>query len=195
MHARRSGFTLVEMMIALVLLGIVVTKLTIVIGEARSSYGRESARMAVEDRALYVLDQIAFAVMGSDRGTLNPDPALPAFSSLLRYQISMGVEDGEVVWSDPEVISLSPDGASVYWAQNEGEPEQRLVVWANNVSQLLEKEFLNGADDNDNQLNDESGLNFVIDRDSVTIRLTLVGEDSEGQTINHTVETTVTCRN
>jgi hypothetical protein len=133
--------------------------------------------------------------MGSDRGTLNPDPALPAFSSLLRYQISMGVEDGQVVWSDPEVISLSPDGGSVYWAQNEGEPEQRLVVWANNVSQLLEKEFLNGADDNQNQLNDESGLNFVIDRDSVTIRLTLVGEDGDGQIINHTVETTVTCRN
>ena len=193
--ARRSGFTLIELMIALVLLGIVVTKLTIVIGEARSSFGRESARMAIEDRALYVLDLIAFAVMGSDRGTLNPDPALPTFSSLLRYQISMGVEDGEVVWSDPEVISLTEDSRSVYWAVNEGEENERLVVWANNVSQLLEKELLNGADDNQNQLQDESGLNFVIDRDSVTIRLTLVGEDSGGNVIHHTVETTVTCRN
>lgn len=195
MAPRRSGFSLVEMMIALVLLGIVVTKLTIVIGEARDSFGRESARMSIEDRALYVLDQIAYAVMGSDRDTLTPDPSLPTFTSKLSYQISMGVEDGQVVWSEPEVIGLTEDGRSVYWAQNEGEENQRLVTWANNVSQLLEKEFLNGTDDNENGLMDENGLNFVIDRDSVTIRLTLVGEDSEGETIRHTVETTVTCRN
>ncbi len=195
MTPRRSGFSLVEMMIALVLLGIVVTKLTIVIGEARDSFGRESARMSIEDRALYVLDQIAYAVMGSDRDTLTPDPSLPTFTSKLRYQISMGVEDGQVVWSEPEVIGLTEDGRSVYWAQNEGEEDQRLVTWANNVSQLLEREFLNGTDDNENGLMDENGLNFVIDRDSVTIRLTLVGEDSEGETIRHTVETTVTCRN
>lgn len=196
MHsARRAGFSLIEMMIAVVLLGIVVTKLTIVIGEARSSFGRESARMGIEDRALYVLDQIAYAVMGSDRGSLFPDNELPTFTSSLRYRVSMGVEDGQVVMSDPEVISLSEDGRSVYWAQNEGEANERLVVWANNVSQLLEEELLNGADDNQNDLTDESGLNFAIDRSSVTIRLTLVGEDSSGQTIHHTVETTVTCRN
>lgn len=192
---RTSGFSLVEAMIAIVLLGIVVTKLTIVIDQARDSYGQESARMAIEDRALYVLDQVAYAVMGSDRDSLLPDPSLPTFTSRLQYQVSMGVEDGEVVLGDPEVIALTDEGNSLYWAQNEGQANERLVTWANNVSQLLEEELLNGADDNGNGLLDESGLNFVIDRDSVTIRLTLAGEDSSGKPIRHTVQTTVTCRN
>ena len=191
----RSGFSLVEVMIAVVLLGIVVAKLTIVIDQARDSYGHESARMAVEDRALYVLDRIAMAIMASDRESLDPEPELPTFTSRLKYQVSLGVEDGEVVWGDPEVISLDDSGESLYWAKNEGLPNQQLSTWANNVSQLLEEELLNGADDNANGLFDESGLNFVIDRNSVTIRLTLEGEDTDGRPIHHTVETTVTCRN
>lgn len=192
---KTSGFSLVEAMIAIVLLGIVVTKLTIVIDQARDSYGQESARMAIEDRALYVLDQVAYAVMSADRDSLLPDPSLPTFTSRLQFQVSMGVEDGEIVLGDPEVIALTDEGSSLYWAQNEGEENERLVTWANNVSELLGEELLNGADDNGNGLLDESGLNFVIDRNSVTIRLTLAGEDSRGKPIRHTVQTTVTCRN
>ena len=196
MNARRSGFTLVELMIALVLLGIVVTKLTIVIGEARSSFGRESARMAVEDRALYVLDQIAFAVMGSDRGTLNPDPALPAFSSLLRYQISMGVEDGEVVWSAPQRIALTNDtGRQVTWFEQPGLANERRVAWSNWVTQLFEGEVANGLDDNRNGLKDEKGLSFDLDGDSVIIRLTIEKPGVDGEPIVKTLQTRVTCRN
>jgi len=191
----RSGFSLVELMIALVLLGVVVAKLTIVVEEAQRSHGRETARMAIEDRALQVLDRISYAIMGSDRETLFPDPSMPTFTPRLEYRVSMGVEDGQVVLGDEEVISVTQDGSSVYWAENEGQANERLVVWSNDVSQLLEEELLNGSDDNANGLSDESGLNFVIDRNSVTIRLTLQGEDSEGQIIDHTVEATVTCRN
>ena len=195
MRTSRSGFSLIELMIALALLGIVVAKLTIVIDEARTSHGHQSASMAIEDRALYVLDKIAYAILGSDRDTLFPDNAMPTFTDRLNYKVSLGVEDGVVVWGEPEVIALSADGTSVYWAENEGEVEERLITWANNVSELLENEILNNGDDNANGLSDESGLNFVLDGDSVTIRLTLRGEDSDGRVINHTVETVVTCRN
>lgn len=194
--AARRGFSVVEMMIALVLLAVVVTKLTIVIGEARNTQSRESSHMILEDRARQVLDRISYAIMGSDAQSLIPDTEFPAHHSELRYRVSMGVEDGEVVWSDPEVIGVSEeDRNQIYWGRNVGEANERIVVWCNVVSELLEDEFANGIDDNENGLADEDGLTFVLDRSSVTIRITLRGEGDDGTPIRHTVETTVTCRN
>ena len=193
---RSAGFSLIEAMIALVLLGVVVTKLTIVIGEARNTQSRESSHLILEDRARQVLDRISYAIMGSDAQSLIPDTEFPAHHSELRYRVSMGVEDGAVVWSDPEIIGLSPlDPNQIYWGTNVGEANERIIVWCNVVSDLLEDEFANGMDDNANGLADEDGLTFVLDRSSVTIRITLRGEDDSGNEIRHTVQTMVTCRN
>ena len=53
----------------------------------------------------------------------------------------------------------------------------------------------NGVDDNGNGLIDEQGLAFTIFRNTVTIRLSLLRLSADGQPIEKTVETTVTCRN
>ncbi len=193
---REAGFSLVEVMIALVLLTVVIAKLTMVAGAASRTHQRESASMALEDRALQVLDQVSYAIMGSDADSLVPDNEFPAHHSELRYRVSLGVEAGEVVWGDVEVIGLNPtNNSQMYWGQNVGEPGERFVVWCNTVGDLLENELLNGQDDNDNGLADEDGLTFVLDRRSVRIRLTLSGTDENGNAIEHTVETLVTCRN
>ena len=83
----------------------------------------------------------------------------------------------------------------MYWGQNPGEASERIVIWANTVSQMLEDEVMNGVDDNQNDLADELGLSFVLDRQSVTIRLTLERTRDEGKRIQVTQSTTVTCRN
>lgn len=191
----RTGFTVVEVVIALALVGLVLTKLTLVMDEARRAHQEESITMALDDQAMELLDRIAFALVGSSAESLDPTPVAPFYSGTIHYQISLGVEDGEVVWSDPEVIGLSEDSGQVYWGQNVGQAGERLVVWANTVSEMLEDELLNGVDDNGNDLADEVGLAFVLDQKAVTIRLTLERERDDGQKIQVTKETTVTCRN
>jgi hypothetical protein len=76
-----------------------------------------------------------------------------------------------------------------------GEAEERVVAWANTVSEMLQDELMNGVDDNDNDLADELGLSFVLDARSVTIRLSLERAADDGKKVQVTKETTVTCRN
>lgn len=193
--ARRAGFTVIELMIALTLVGLVLTKLTLVMDEARRAHQDESLSMALEDQAIELLDKIAYAIVGSSAESLDPLPIAPFPSATIRYEVSLGVEDGATVWSDPEVIGLEEDTGQVYWGQNVGEINERMVVWANTVSEMLEDELLNGVDDNDNDLADELGLAFVLQESSVTIRLSLERTRDDGKRIQVTRETTVTCRN
>lgn len=192
---RRAGFTVIETVIAMTLIGLVLTKLTLVMEEARRAHQDESISMALDDQAMELMDKIAFAIVGSSAESLDPLPVAPFPCATLHYQISLGVEDGVPVWSDPEVIGLSEQSRQVYWGQNVGEVGERIVVWADTVSEMLEDELLNGIDDNQNDLADELGLAFVLDEKSVTIRLSLERTRDDGKKIQVTKETTVTCRN
>jgi hypothetical protein len=193
--AGRAGFTVIETVIALTLIGLVLTKLTLVMDEARRAHEDESLSMALEDQAMELIDRISYALVGAAHDKLTPALESPFYAAEIRYQISLGVEDGEVVWGDPELIGLKEDTGQVYWGQNVGEANERIAVWANTVSDMLEDELLNGVDDNKNDLADELGLSFVLDAKSVTIRLTLERERTGGKKIQVTRETTVTCRN
>jgi hypothetical protein len=186
---------LVEAIIALALIGLVVTKLTLVMEEARRAHQEESVALALEDQAMILLDRVAYAIVGASAERLTPVHVAPWSAAEIRYQVSLGVEDGEPVWSDPEVIGLLEDTGQVYWGQNVDTQDERIVVWANTVSEMLEDELLNGVDDNQNDLADELGLAFVVDEKSVTIRLTLERVRDGGERLQVTKETTITCRN
>jgi prepilin-type N-terminal cleavage/methylation domain-containing protein len=194
-RGRRAGFTLIETVIAMALIGLVLAKLTLVMDEAQRAHRDESVAMALEDQAMELMDRISFAIIGASRDKLEPTLGAPFHGEEISYQVSLGVEDGKVVWSDPEKIGLTPESGQVYWGQNVGQLNERKVIWANTVSEMLEDELLNGVDDNGNDLADELGLAFVIDGDSVTIRLSLERTSHAGKTIQVTKETTVTCRN
>lgn len=190
-----AGFTLIEAAIALALLVVVLAKLTMMMNSAARSSDVETKSTALDDQARIVLDKVAFAIAGASRESLIPDPESPLYSSELRYELSLGVQDGEVVWTEPEAIRMSNEGGQVIWSQNPGAADERRVVWCNIARPLLEGELPNGQDDNGNGLVDENGLTFVVRDDLVEIRLTLERTDSQGVTYTHTVETAVTCRN
>lgn len=193
MHSRRAGFTAIELSVVLVLLVIVAIKAAMLFDFAAKSQIEDTAELALEDQARRTLDQVAFAVMGANRETLFPDPDSPNHDHRVWYEVSLGVEDGEVVWADPEEISGA--NSKVVWSQNPGQADERRVVWSNVVRPFLEGEIQNGQDDNGNGLIDEKGLNFTLQGNRVTIRLTLERAQPDGDVITQSVETSVTLRN
>lgn len=196
--ARRSGsagFTILELLIALALFLVLVNKASVVLNAAGKFTADESATLVLDDQAHQVLDRIAAAILGTNGETLIPDAEAPAHSSELLYQVLLGVDDGQAVWSDPEQIALSANLRKVLWRQNPDTPGETRVVWSNLVRPYLEGEVPNGADDNGNNLVDENGLTFVIDRNRVTIQISLTQEQSDGRVLIRTLTTTATCRN
>jgi prepilin-type N-terminal cleavage/methylation domain-containing protein len=190
----RAGFTLIEVLIAMTLAAVVIVKLTMIMDSASDAGTEQIASLALEDRAREVLDKIAYAVMSAGRDQLLPDPESPEYSTSLTFNISLGVQDGEVILSDPEQIS--GEGVQVLWKQNPGLPEERRVAWCNTVRPVMWKEIGgNLLDDNGNGLSDEPGLSFTLHRDAVTIRLCLERPGKDGTAITQEVDTVVTLRN
>ncbi|MEX1023872.1 MAG: prepilin-type N-terminal cleavage/methylation domain-containing protein [Planctomycetota bacterium] len=192
LHARR-GFSMIEMLLVLALVGVITTKLAMVLQQASEVHRTESSGIALQDQANRVIDQIAWKVLSARRESLTPAPEAPDYAVRLRYQVHMGFEDGEVVMGDPEVIGLTDTGEQVYWGL---EDNSRTVVWCNTVANYLMNEI--GGDDldnNENSLFDEAGLAFDVDRDLVRIQLTLRRLLSSGEVITFHEETAVTCRN
>ena len=189
----RAGFTLIEALFAMALVALVVVKITLVLDSASDANSQESSAMTLEDNARRVLDKVAYAVMSADREGLFPDPESPNFSTEIEFQVRLGVEDGEVVFSQPEWIGK--EGTHVRWKQNPDLPEELKVSWCNTVRPFLAGEVDNGADDNGNGLSDEDGLSFTLEGNAVTIRLCLERVRKDGTAITQTVETLVTVRN
>ncbi len=196
MTRSRAGFTIIEVSIAVVLLVIVSVKVTMLLDMAAEAESESSAAMALEDQARRTLDQIAFAVVGANRETLFPDPESPTHSDDVWYEVSLGVQNGQVVWGDPEQIGILPGNQNqVLWIENPGVAAERRVVWCNVARPFLEGEELNGIDDNGNGLIDEKGLNSTLQGNRVSIRLSLERTDARGDVVTRTVETRVTLRN
>ena len=194
MRGKRAGFTLLEMTVALALFLVVSVNVTVLMRMSSESQAENMTVAVLDDQAQRVMDQIAFAIMGASRDKLFPADEAPSDSSRLRYEVNLGVEDGVVVWSDPQLIELSGD-TQLAWRERPGEEDERRVVWCNVVRPFLEDEIVNGFDDNGNGLIDERGLSFVLEGDTVTIRLTLERQGSDGPPVTRTLSSVVTCRN
>jgi len=192
----RCGFTIIELMFSAALVTVILIQVTYVMNAVSRSAQDDTAAGVLEDQAEEVLDRIAYAIMGSDRGTLNPDEEDLHYTSL-DYKVSLGWDEAleDVVWDDPQQIALEQVESQVVWKENPDEEAERRVVWGKYVATLMEGEDFNGIDDNANGLIDEEGLHFVIDGDSVTVRLTLRRADAHGNPVSVKHDRVVTCRN
>jgi len=191
----RSGMSMIEVSVALVLLAVVLGKIVLALRMSGEHQQQVAAEEVVEDHAQRVLERIAYALMGADRDSLLPVPAEGLPFSTVDYQISLGLVGGEVVWEDPERIAQPGETLTVEWRQNPEQVEERRLVWTNLVRGYLEGELRNGVDDNGNGLVDEKGLAFVIQGNTIWIQLTLERTDRHGKPFLRTVERRVTLRN
>ncbi len=192
---RRSGLTLLELSLAMGLLAVVSIQIVGAMNSAAKKTDAEIERTHVESQARFVLRKIGFAIMGSHPDSLVPDTNSPLATTSIRYQVSLGVTDGEMVWSEPEKVALEEAVRQVYWSDNPDADEERRIVWTSLVAPYLEGEIPNGMDDNGNGLIDEKGLSFTIDRNAIRMSLTLERRLDSGELQQSTVTNTVTCRN
>ena len=119
-----NGFTLVEFMIAALIMSIVLGGTVALATRIQQAYGTQLDDVAVEQEARFALDWIArdlrsaasnpYEIPGMVGLVINPDGALPADDSI-RVQADIGALGPDGVLDDAgEVITIAPDTAN--WA-------------------------------------------------------------------------------
>jgi len=206
----RAGFTLLELLIAVGLLGTLLGGLVLVTRTADGATRALVARQELESRAQRALERIVRALERAGASTLDPYVAAPWSSDGLAFARVEGYADG-VRWGAPEHIGLelepgeTDDGRDedgdgliderrlVYTRDPGGRPQR--VEWAHGVRARLEGELANGLDDNGNGLIDEPGLCFERDGGRLVVRLTLAACGAQGDELTATAWSTLRLRN
>lgn len=211
-HARHGGFSLLEVLISMAMLGAFMGSLILVLSRGTQAANAGMVHQSLEGRARRTLDRLASTLIAAVAETLDPDPVAPFGGSTLSFQNLAGLEEGEVQWGTLAQIALGLDDGElddgtdnnsngliderkiVFTLDPEGEA-QGTAVWAHGVSELLEGEIANGIDDNENGLKDEAGLSFQHSGGRLILRLSLEEMDRGGTLLVRTLETTVRLRN
>jgi prepilin-type N-terminal cleavage/methylation domain-containing protein len=197
MHAarRRSGFTLLELMITVSLLSLVMLNVWMVLRESSAAYSARTVDYDAEVQAQRTLDRISEALLGASKDTIEVPKQSPLYADWLRFEINVGYENGAPVFGNEQEIRLEAPAQEVVWRERPDEEDERRVVWSRFVRQFLEGEVPNGIDDNGNGVVDEKGLAFDLDGDMVIVRLTIERPGPDGTLITKTLKSQVTCRN
>ena len=211
-NRRRSGFTIVELALAMGVLGLALGLAGMVTRTGSAAYRASEAGRQVEQNVHRALDLAIKELEATGADYLDPVLSLPEqFSKSLEYQhlllqgsnavvgppsrLSLEYETGEINDGiDNNGNGLVDEGILVL-VRNVGLTSQQRVVLCHGVRELLEGEVFNGTDDNGNGLNDEPG--FFIQRTGsvLTIRLSVEGLGPLGQVLVRTAESSVRMEN
>lgn len=202
-----AGFTLVESLIAVTLLAVLFLAVAQTSSRASDAFEEGSTENTLSRTLHRSLDRIASAIEFSDATILDAALASPQGSDQVAFRTPRDFVGTEVDWEDIRILlELEPgelddgvdnDGDGLIDEQRivrvdfPGTPDERRVVLASGVAELLEGELANGLDDNANGLADETGLSFSSNGSVVTIRLTCQRRDDGGRLLTRTSETAV----
>jgi prepilin-type N-terminal cleavage/methylation domain-containing protein len=191
----RSGFTLLEMSVALVLFVLVIGNVYSLLRQSSKAIGAQNSSFDIDTAAQRAMDHITMAIVGASEATLQSPLIEPFSTSKLDYVEQLGIQNGLQVTSAPQRIQYSSATGEVTWLENPGTPDEKRVVWAKDVPAFLKDEIANAVDDNHNGIIDETGLSFVKDGKSITIYLTVKRTTPDGHVFEKKLQDTVTCRN
>ena len=191
----KSGFTILELLIAFTILVLVLVNISMVAETGSAAYQAGVFESTLEDEAEQTMDRITLAVMSSSEDAIDPVPVAPLNAWRLDYEVSLGIQAGELVLGDPERIELVPGTGEILWKKNPDQPTERSLVWSRSVPDNFDQEIPNGIDDNGNGLQDERGLSFDMQGAQITVRLQVQRPDPDGVVRSATKTANVTCRN
>ena len=193
----RSGLTLMELIFATVILALLLANASMV-SRTGSRVATNSAFISrLTDEVDVTLDRITLALMSARHDDLYPQTPAPGFSEYIGYSVSLGMEEGKVVYGPPERIDWIPNGETgrVTWYQDYSHETEKAVVLINAVTNLQEGELPNEIDDNGNNVQDEGGLAFVQDGKTIRVFLTVERNDENGTPVATRRKKIITCRN
>ena len=208
-----SGFTMVELMIAMATMTIVLLAVALATMQGNRAYNAGRAVSDVEARTQRMLRRVVEDLRWAGRAGLFPEPLAPFGSSTVDFQSNVGVDGGGgVIWSTPTRIAFEyapgelddgidnngngvVDEGQIVLRRDVGAAGEQRIVHGSWVREFLEGEIPNGADDNGNGLIDEAGLCFEVNGTTLLVRLTLEQPDPEGRLITRTMTSAVNLRN
>lgn len=208
-----AGYTLVEMLVALVLFSVIIGSIAMIGGMGTDLFKTSAARGVLEANARRALDRIRQELLSSDLSSLDTFPAAPLWDDGLTFDQpeEISTRSGSIDWSST-VIELryeeteTDDGIDndgdelidegmVVLIKGWNDPEERTVVLARSVREYLAGETANGLDDNGNGLIDERGLCFDLADGNLSVHLTLERRDADHVLFARTLESSVWLRN
>jgi type II secretory pathway pseudopilin PulG len=209
----QAGHTLIELAIALGVLGLVLGSLTSVFESSRKAYRQGSTAALVQSDARRALDGIAARLENAGFATLVPNPVNVAVDDLL-FQVSTGFDEAAgtiifgpstrlcFVYADGETDNgIDDDGnglvddGRVVLTINYLQPGEISVTLARGVCELLQGELANGVDDNGNGLVDERGFCITRNGNLLLLRLSVARATPAVSPIIATVETALRLKN
>jgi hypothetical protein len=213
LHRRRSaGFTSVEVLLGSCLLGSLLLVAGMSTDRCFALFRQRRALQTVSANANRLLHRVARELGSARRSTLLPAALETQGASSIVFQECLGVTGGAVQWSsnvtvrweresgelddgvDDDGDGLVDEGQAVL-IEAEGQPDERRVVLAHGLCELLPGETFDGADDDADGLVDERGLCFSLEDDVLTIRVGVQEQSPDGSVLTRVVQTSVFLRN
>lgn len=210
---RRAGFTLIEVILTVATLAMVFSAVGLFQSRSQDQTRTSLARDHAETLARRTIDRVAEELRGVGLTLLNPDPTSALGTSTITYQKPAGVNgSGAILWGNPSRLQLQLDpGESDDGLDEDGDglvderrlvlvrdvatPDEATVVLCNGLAELGDGELSNGLDDDGDGLVDEAG--FAVRRvgDLLTIQVTALAPDGEGEPAVSAIVTHVVLRN
>jgi type II secretory pathway pseudopilin PulG len=215
-HARspRNGYTLVELSISAIVMTVLFGAVAFAMVRANGAYQQDVTSSTVNTQAQRLLERIANEFLDASHSSIKITPVTPNHESwieytrpngfagtavtfgpkrrlVLRYSTTdsdNGVDDNSNGLVDECTVALIPDVL--------GDPTNEIAL-GSGVSEYLEGELPNLADDNGNGLDDERGLCATYDATSstLTLRLTIERVGPGGVRLARTAQTSIRLRN
>ncbi len=209
----RTGFSMIEILIALTLAAILATSAALAASEGYQAYRSTRRTNSVEAKVRHALDKAARELLSSGLDVLAPQNIDDDFgTSNLVFQQATGIAAENITWGsvmrlafeyeagevddggDNNGNGLADEGVLV-WTRNDGAANETRTVLCHNVREFLEGETDNNADDNANGITDEAGFNIHRSGDVLTLRLTIEEPSDRAASVVRTLTTSVRLRN
>lgn len=209
---RRGAFTLLEVMITVVLLGLVLGSMALVGSASDRAFQTSSVRTHLEAQAAQTMERMVTDLRIAAGESLAPALGDGDVTSWVEYRQAVGLDGNKTVLSGTRRLAFEYeagelddgidnngngliDEGRIVLIENLGTAEERRLVLTRWVREHLAGEEPNGLDDNGNGLIDEPGFFLRRSGDTLTLELTLERLDREGRPILRTSRSSTKLRN
>ncbi|MFT5289834.1 MAG: prepilin-type N-terminal cleavage/methylation domain-containing protein [Planctomycetota bacterium] len=211
--ASRRGLTLIEVMIAVSILSLMIVSITRAGDSASRLFKTSVSRVTLEQRLRQSIGKIRGELELSSSDLLDSLGDLPLWTTTASFDRIDGIDErsGEGNWRTMRFELRMDDGETDDGTDEDGDgvvdermlmlildfgtAEAMELVLVHGVRENFPGEEVNGVDDNENGLIDESGFVLYARDEAVHVLLALEGVDSEGRTIVRSVTTATRVRN